>query len=606
MTEKNENKFHPISLSDRAWVNERLRESNYASCEYSFANNYIYAKRYDVQVGELSGCGVIRYRDRKKKGQYSYSFPFGNGDKRAALETMQALCEQDGQTLQIYPVLEEDRKLLIAWFQGQFEIDADRGDFDYLYTVEKLASLRGKKLHGKRNHIARFMDEDDWRYEPMSAANLEGCRAMSKKWERMRADKWNDSMEEELDVLDVALDNFAKLGFVGGVLYKADEIVAFTIGERLNADTLVVHFEKAYPDLQGAYPMINQQFILHEGAGFTYVNREEDTGDLGLRKAKLSYYPDILLKKYRVAQSSVVFANETDTDAVRRLWQTCFGDERGYIDLYLSNRFQTENMLVIHADGRPVSMLSLLPVTVTIGGEQRAARYVYAVATLPAYRGRGYASRLIEHAFQKYGEPLILQPADEGLRRYYERLGFDETFRQSPCWIYNSCTEKMTRVSENAQYELAQDLTFVPESRYEIRAAQLGAWQTQDICAKEYKKLRDDYFAGEGYVEWDEDAIAYAIKENAYCGGGTKKLIDVETGRERVLMYRVCAQGGERALQVVETTLNEQELAQVLPPLLQGTHTCRAYEKNEGGMILRTKELEGWTCEDGYLNLTLG
>ena len=163
MTEKNENKFHPISLSDRAWVNERLRESNYASCEYSFANNFIYAKRYDVQVGELSGCGVIRYRDRKKKGQYSYSFPFGNGDKRAALETMQALCEQDGQTLQIYPVLEEDRKLLIAWFQGQFEIDADRGDFDYLYTVEKLASLRGKKLHGKRNHIARFMDEDDWR-----------------------------------------------------------------------------------------------------------------------------------------------------------------------------------------------------------------------------------------------------------------------------------------------------------------------------------------------------------------------------------------------------------------------------------------------------------
>ncbi len=319
MTEKMEQNFHPIQISDREWVNEKLKESNHASCEYSFANNFIYAKAYDVQVGELFGCGVIRYRDKRKKGQYSYSFPFGNGDKRAALETMRALCRQDGQALQMYPVLEADRTHLIEWFRGEFEIDADRGDFDYIYTVEKLASLRGKKLHGKRNHIARFMDAQDWRYEPMSAANIEGCREMSKKWERMRADKWNDSMEEELNVLDEALDHFEALGFVGGVLYKADEIVAFTIGERLNADTLVVHFEKAYPDLQGAYPMINQQFILHEGTGFTYVNREEDTGDLGLRKAKLSYYPELILKKYRVVESSVVFANETDKDAIEHI-----------------------------------------------------------------------------------------------------------------------------------------------------------------------------------------------------------------------------------------------------------------------------------------------
>ena len=88
MTEKMEQNFHPIQISDREWVNEKLKESNHASCEYSFANNFIYAKAYDVQVGELFGCGVIRYRDKRKKGQYSYSFPFGNGDKRAALETI--------------------------------------------------------------------------------------------------------------------------------------------------------------------------------------------------------------------------------------------------------------------------------------------------------------------------------------------------------------------------------------------------------------------------------------------------------------------------------------------------------------------------------------
>ena len=78
-----------------------------------------------------------------------------------------------------------------------------------------------------------------------------------------------------------------ELGLVGGVLRRDGQIVAFSIGERLNSETFVVHFEKAYPDLQGAYPMINQQFVLHECEGYAYVNREEDTGDPGLRKAKL-------------------------------------------------------------------------------------------------------------------------------------------------------------------------------------------------------------------------------------------------------------------------------------------------------------------------------
>lgn len=606
MTEKNKNYFHSIQLADREWINIKLQESNHASCEYSFANNFIYAKVYDVQVGELSGCGVIRYRNQKNRGQYSYSFPFGNGNKREALKTMQELCRRDGYALGMYPVLEKDRKLLLEWFQGEFEIDADRGDYDYIYKMEKLAYLRGKKLHGKRNHIARFMDDNDWRYEPMSAENIEGCRQMSKKWECMRADKWNDSMEEEINVLDEAFDYFEELGFVGGVLYKAEEIVAFTIGEKLNSDTLVVHFEKAYPDLQGAYPMINRQFILHEGMNFTYVNREEDTGDMGLRKAKLSYYPDMILKKYRAVESSVVFANEMDTDAIKHIWQVCFGDDREYIELYLENRFQTENMLVIHEDGKPVSMLSLLPVTVTIGGERHAARYVYAVATLPEYRGKGYASKLIQYAFDKYGEPLILQPENESLQRYYEQLGFDEVFRQSPCWVYNAYAEKVTHMSENAAYEIAQDLTYVSENLGQIRAAELGRWQMEEVSAKEYKEIRDRYFSGEGYVEWDEEAIQYAMKENSFCNGGTLKLTNREDGTKKVIMYRVCDRDCDIGkLHVVETTLDEEELAQILPTLMRSTHTLQAYEKNEGGMILHTRETAGWECDEAYLNLTL-
>lgn len=636
MTDNNMQKFHSITLADREWVNEKLKESDNASCEYSFANNFIYKKVYDVQVGMLFGCGVIRYRDRKGRGKYHYSFPFGNGDKKAAVEKMKEMSANEGYGLCMYPVLENDRKNLIEWFKGEFEIDADRGDFDYVYTVEKLANLKGKKLHGKRNHIARFMDDNDWRYEPMSAANIEDCRKMSKEWELMRLDKWNDSMEQEINVLDDALDNFDALGFAGGVLYKADEIVAFTIGERLNSDTLVVHFEKAYPDLQGAYPMINQQFILHEGTGYTYVNREEDMGDMGLRQAKLSYHPDMILKKYSVAQSSVVFANETDKAAIEEIWRECFGDGAEYIGMYLENRFETENMFVIFEDGRPVSMLSLLPVHVTINGEKHAARYVYAVATLPAYRKKGYASKLIEHAFFKYNEPLILQPSSDGLRKYYEKLGFDDAFKQSPCWFYNTHGQKLPciqkaeafkaeafkaevlgtgvletkdfepAVLKKLSYEMSDDMTYSAE----IAAAEnmhLGKWQLEDVSAKEYKELRDSFFGGEGYVEWDEDAVKYAIKENAFYGGKAYKLTDNESGARKTLMYRACnAPSAIGRLQIIETTLDENELKEILPELLSRTGTSSAYEKNDGGMILRTEDTKEWECSEGYLNLTLG
>lgn len=222
----------------------------------------------------------------------------------------------------------------------------------------------------------------------MTEEHIPECRRMAKEWVSLRAEKWNDEMEQEISVLEEAFSNFTELGLCGGVLYKGGELVAFTIGEPLNKDTFVVHFEKAFPDLQGAYPMINQQFVLHEAQGFAYVNREEDTGDPGLRKAKMSYYPDILLRKYKAVESRVVYANETEWDSIMEIWNKCFGDDRAYIELYLKNRFENENMYVIYEDGRPVSMASLLPVQVTMGGKKENARYVYAVATLPEYRNR--------------------------------------------------------------------------------------------------------------------------------------------------------------------------------------------------------------------------
>ncbi len=109
-------------------------------------------------------------------------------------------------------------------------------------------------------------------------------------------------MQEEYDVVKEALMCFEELGLTGGLLRKDGEVIAFTLGEPLSDDTFVVHFEKAFPEIQGAYTMINQQFVLAECQNYKYINREEDTGDEGLRKAKLSYHPVILLSKYTACQ----------------------------------------------------------------------------------------------------------------------------------------------------------------------------------------------------------------------------------------------------------------------------------------------------------------
>jgi hypothetical protein len=558
--------FHPISLTDRDWVNNKLKEDDFMACEYTFANNFMWANIYDVQVGEINGCLVIRYRENDN---FEYSFPVGNGDKKAAIEILREICHAHNHGLKLYPIDDKGRQKLIEWFKGEYEIDADRSDFDYVYTVEKLSTLRGKKLHGKRNHIARFMDDDDWRYEEMSESNIDECRRMAREWISMREEKWNDEMQEEMGVLEVAFSNFRSLGLVGGVLYKEEKLVAFTIGERLNSNTFVVHFEKAFPDLQGAYPMINQQFILHEGQDYTYVNREEDTGDLGLRKAKLSYYPDILLKKYMAIESDVVFGNAFDREDIIDIWQQCFGDDRDYIEMYLDNRLETENMLVIHEDGRPVSMASFLSVNIMIDGEYVSAKYVYAVATLPNYRKKGYASKILKYASEKYNEPLILQPENDKLVEYYERLGFVEAFKESPCWIYENC--------ESKSYEV--DLE-------------------NSISASKYKEIRDKYFENNGYVQWDEAAIDYAIKENEFCGGKTILIDDNEA-----LMYRVdeC-----NRLWVIEATMEEEKLLKWLPNLLDNINVKCAYARNKGGMILFPKNLPNVGFNEGYLGLTLG
>lgn len=640
--------FHEICLSDQEWMNKKLKEDNLGACEYCFANNYLWRKVYHTEAAQLFDCGIIRFHE--EGNHIVYSFPFGNGDKKKVLSYLKEQCEKEGRALELYPIVDEDRLELLEWFPGQFEVDADRDDFDYVYTVEKLSTLKGKKLHGKRNHIARFKDADDWSYEPLSDENALECKKMAFQWSKLREEKWNEEMQQELDVLTEALSLWKELHLVGGVLRKAGEIVAFSMGEPLTEDSFVVHFEKAFPDLQGAYPMINQQFVLHACQEYSYVNREEDTGDPGLRKAKLSYYPDVLLHKYRAIQSQVVFANEFDFPAIQEIWQACFGDEEEYIQFYLNHRFETENMLVIHEDGKPVSMASFFQTELVAGEERVPALYVYAVATLPKYQKKGYAAQILEYAKKKYNRPLILQPAEASLEAYYEKLGFESFFeKESMDFEKKSISfekesidfekEDIAFEKENRNFEKEnmnfekENIAFEKENSALERTAVvvddtetsgkddyesvLAGWCFKEITPAEYKQIRDAYYGKDSYVCWDEKAIAYAIYENNFCNGKARKLVpaenteewvsenteETEHAREELLLYRI----EDGACRIIETTLEMAELRKVANAMIQSGMAAKVFLENAGGMIWLPQEKKHLiSLQNPYLNLTLG
>lgn len=191
----------------------------------------------------------------------------------------------------MYNVTPDNFAYLEQWYPDRFQIEYNEDVADYVYESEKLATLSGKKLHSKRNHINKFkaVYEDRWSYEPITKENLEECFQMALKWRNENGCEDDEEKNAEICVTLNSLRLFEELELVGGVLKVDGAIAAFTIGEPICEDTFVVHIEKAFADIDGAYTMINQQFVQHACMDYKYVNREEDTGAEGLRKAKHDY-----------------------------------------------------------------------------------------------------------------------------------------------------------------------------------------------------------------------------------------------------------------------------------------------------------------------------
>lgn len=287
--------FRPIELSDREWIEPIFHKAGLMGCEYTFCNNFIWSGQFKLEIAYVDGF----YCTRSGQEAMEYGFPIGEGDLKAMIELLIEDAKERNEDFIMHGLLKQHVTMLESIMPGKFEYSTTQDDSDYIYTVDKLSKLSGKKLHGKRNHIARFMDNEDWSYEKINEGNMEECMEMNKKWCEMNHCHDNTTLKQESCAVKRSFRYYKEFNLVGGLLRLHGEVVAFTLGEPLNESTFVVHVEKAYSNVQGAYPMMNQQFVLHECQNYEYVNREEDMGEEGLRKAKMSYYPDILLEKFR-------------------------------------------------------------------------------------------------------------------------------------------------------------------------------------------------------------------------------------------------------------------------------------------------------------------
>lgn len=287
--------FKRPELEDRDLVNHYFFQAPGRSCERTFVNVFLWSRHYKVKFAVIRDALVFR----DESDGYAFAYPAGEPEAvRNALEALMEYSKEKGHSFKLYNVTPEHFEQLDQWFPGRFQIEYVRDVADYVYETEKLATLAGKKLHGKRNHINKFKTlYPDWSYEHINDENVEECFQMALKWRNQNGCDDDAEKNAEMCVTLNSLRLYKELGLTGGILRVNGQIAAFSMGEPLCSDTFVVHIEKAFADIEGAYPMINQQFVQHECMDYKYVNREDDAGSEGLRKAKLSYRPAFMVEK---------------------------------------------------------------------------------------------------------------------------------------------------------------------------------------------------------------------------------------------------------------------------------------------------------------------
>jgi hypothetical protein len=288
--------FKELTLEDKPIFDQLFTQFPPQISEFTYTNLFIWRNCYQSEISRFHNFLCLF----SQQGENSFFFPpIGEGD---VIECYQRLLQYlvGKATFPKIVRIPESVVRQIEWKSTGMKVELDRGQCDYVYLVQDLIELKGRKYHRKRNHIKQFKGTYSYQYIPLTPEWIPQCLQLETEWCDLRHCEASPGLLNESSAIKEAFTHFEELGVKGGAILINGKVEAFTLGDPLNLESVVIHIEKANPAYEGLYPTINQAFLEHEWSGFTYVNREQDLGEEGLRKAKESYFPHHLVNKYMV------------------------------------------------------------------------------------------------------------------------------------------------------------------------------------------------------------------------------------------------------------------------------------------------------------------
>lgn len=289
--------FKPVQIEDKTIINRYFREDPPEISELTFTNLFMWQGLYHPVWTELDNTLLI-IMNPDNSPPYGLQ-PVGRGDKQKATETL--LTYLDGKT-DMPKISRAGEGFANNVDKAIFTCTPDRDNSDYVYKTQDLINLSGRKYHRKKNHLNQFKKSYQCEYRELDTDLVECFINMQEEWCRMRECVENPNLLSEDYAVRRALTNFKELDYRGGAIMVNGRMEAFSLGELLNHDTAVIHIEKANPDIPGLYTAINQMFTANAWPETVFINREQDLGIDGLRKAKESYYPHHMVTKYTITR----------------------------------------------------------------------------------------------------------------------------------------------------------------------------------------------------------------------------------------------------------------------------------------------------------------
>ena len=287
--------FTPLDISHRDVFEKHFLEMQPAVSEFNFTEIFAWHSIRETKI-TVHNCGLFVYLNKAGK-KYFYP-PFGKNCSPKSLTAVLDYFLTQNEETHFYGF--DSDGALMAEETGKLTAIEDRDNADYVYSLNDLITLSGRKYDGKRNHLKNFYRNNDFEFVTVTSAMIPEVMAFQKQWCLERGCEDDLSLKNEGVAVMEVLNNFDKLNVFGAIIKINGKIEAFTAASELNSDTAVVLFEKGNPGIRGIYQAINKEFCERMLSKYKWVNREQDGGDEGLRKAKLSYNPDHLVSKYVV------------------------------------------------------------------------------------------------------------------------------------------------------------------------------------------------------------------------------------------------------------------------------------------------------------------